>query len=207
MTAASVRLANAARPSGQTRGGDWSAGGGGEFEHRNRGGSISRIIGNNSSAGCSDAQRFRSRNHRPVPSGTKATSDEFLETRVYDVGDLLDLDYGEDVHFPVGAGGMGGGGGGFMSVPQSSAAQGKGKKKAQAASKTTDDQSVTVSKRNLADIVMEMTSPPCTWLEIDGQGGAIRIVGRTLVVRQTPLGHREIVRLLNQLSESAGKAE
>ncbi|MEZ6128553.1 MAG: sigma-70 family RNA polymerase sigma factor [Planctomycetaceae bacterium] len=134
-----------------------------------------------------------------------ADSDAAMVTRIYEVGELLDLEYGEDFVYPNG--GMGGGGGGFMSVPQvfspqSSGPKGNGKKKAQAEGKATVEQPVTVAKRNLADLVMEMTSPPCQWFNIDGEGGAIRIVGRTLVVRQTPAGHREIVRLLNLLSES-----
>ena len=60
----------------------------------------------------------------------------------------------------------------------------------------------TATAYTLAELVQEMTSPPCRWMTIDGEGGAIKIVGRSLVVRQTQAGHREIVRLLNLLTES-----
>lgn len=55
---------------------------------------------------------------------------------------------------------------------------------------------------SLSDLVMEMTSPPCEWIELNGDGGAIRLAGNGLVVRQTYAGHQEIVRLLNLLHES-----
>ncbi|MCR9197269.1 MAG: sigma-70 family RNA polymerase sigma factor [Planctomycetaceae bacterium] len=57
--------------------------------------------------------------------------------------------------------------------------------------------------QSLRELVMDMTSPPCHWLERDGEGGAIQTVGNTLVVRQTQAGHREIVKLLNLLTESS----
>ncbi|MDG1894863.1 MAG: sigma-70 family RNA polymerase sigma factor [Fuerstiella sp.] len=59
-------------------------------------------------------------------------------------------------------------------------------------------------KYTLVELVQEMTTPPCRWVVSDGEGGAIKIVGRSLVVRQTQAGHREIVRLLNLLTESIG---
>jgi len=142
-----------------------------------------------------------------ITTKAMADSEDAMVTRVYEVGELLDLEYGEDLVYPNGGGG-GMGGGGFQSVPQYPfAPPGKGKKKVQAERKASDDQSATVSTLNLTDIVMEMTSPPYLWFNTDGEGGAIRIVGSTLVVRQTPAGHREIVRLLNLLSESVPKSQ
>jgi hypothetical protein len=58
-------------------------------------------------------------------------------------------------------------------------------------------------KQTLAGLIVDMTSPPCRWMQTDGEGGAVQLVGDTLVVRQTPAGHRSIVRLLNQLTESS----
>ena len=57
----------------------------------------------------------------------------------------------------------------------------------------------------LASLVMGMT--PCRWVVEEGEGGAIQIVGRSHAVRQTQKEHREIVRLLNLLSETMKIAE
>lgn len=54
----------------------------------------------------------------------------------------------------------------------------------------------------LIQLVRDMTSPPCQWLDIDGQGGAISIAGTSLVVRQSRRGHEEIVKLLNLLANA-----
>ena len=112
----------------------------------------------------------------------------------------------------LGGGGFGGGGG-LFSVP-SSGQFGRGSGGgvpaglAPAAGATVEealiqpDGSVQMEvKHNLVSLVMEMTSPPCHWMDTDGPGGAIRAVGNSLVVRQTLEGHREIVKLLNLLSE------
>lgn len=56
----------------------------------------------------------------------------------------------------------------------------------------------------LVEQVQEMTTPPSRWMLSDG--GAIKIVGSSLVVRQTQAGHREIVRLLSLLTESINEA-
>jgi hypothetical protein len=118
-------------------------------------------------------------------------SDEMLVTRVYRVGDLLELDYSEGFT-AFGGGTPTGGGSGFMSIPAS-------------AGQFSEDQGGVQEPipPTLATLVMEMTSPPCRWLDVDGEGGAVRIVGQTIVVRQTPKGHEEVVRLLNLLYESA----
>ena len=60
----------------------------------------------------------------------------------------------------------------------------------------------------LATVVMDLTSSPdCQWLELDGLGGVARIVGRSLVVRQTHRGHQEIVRFLNLLTETIARTD
>jgi len=52
-----------------------------------------------------------------------------------------------------------------------------------------------------------MGMTPCRWVVEEGEGGAIQIVGRSHAVRQTQKEHREIVRLLNLLSETMKIAE
>ena len=49
---------------------------------------------------------------------------------------------------------------------------------------------------------MLMTSPPAKWLMTYQQGGAIRLVGTSLIVKQAPSIHRAIVAILNMLDES-----
>ncbi len=133
----------------------------------------------------------------------KAESDEGLVTRVYDVDHLLALDYADGVFSARGGGGFGGGGGGgFFSVVPQDATQTGGMARDNG-QLTKPQQSLPVTY-TLAELVQEMTSPPCRWLASAGEGGAIKIVGRSLVVRQTQAGHREIVRLLNLLTESIG---
>ncbi len=130
-----------------------------------------------------------------VTSLEKAESEEMLVTRVYRVGELLNLDYANGL---TGAGPKGGAG--FFSIPANAAQLGGGEG---GTGMDGGGGGQPPTPPTLATLVMEMTSPPCRWLEFDGEGGAIRIVGQTLVVRQTPKGHKEVVRLLNLLYESA----
>lgn len=128
-----------------------------------------------------------------ITTVAKATSEDALVTRVYEVGDLLDLEYQENWNATT-------------KVLPSPAAEKKEKTK-----DNTDNpqvaQPVTAIEMNLAALAMRMTSPPHKWFDVDGEGGALQIVGQTLVVRQTQSGHREIVRLLNMLSESLPKTQ
>ena len=147
---------------------------------------------------------------------TREKAERSLVTRVYEVGHLLNLEFEQNVYPPgytgeVSGGGMGGGGGMF-SVQFGGMGQGGGtpskagtKKKSRKAEPKEDESLVYVEEESLASLIIEMTSPPCLWMEVDGDGGAIQQVGDTLVVRQTQEGHREIVRLLNLLTESCKK--
>ena len=54
----------------------------------------------------------------------------------------------------------------------------------------------------LIELVQMMTSPPCRWVAIDGDGGAISLSGNSLIVRQSPRGHEEVVKLLNLLAST-----
>lgn len=52
---------------------------------------------------------------------------------------------------------------------------------------------------DLVTFIVEMTQPKLKWAHRDEEGGAIRMVGDTLVVKQSSIGHRKIVGLLNML--------
>lgn len=163
---------------------------------------------------------------------TTDAANERLETRVYNVAKLLTLDYSNnDGGFGMGGGSYGGGGGigGGMSGGMMGGGDGAGGSGGGAAPGMSGGGmggggmggggglfSVPTQfgggmgmgpgysgAQSLRELVMDMTSPPCRWLERDGEGGAVQTVGNTLVVRQTQQGHREIVKLLNLLTESA----
>lgn len=163
-----------------------------------------------------------------ITSQEKAS--QSMVTRVYQVGHLTNLKFQEHV-YPMngmggggyGGGGLGGGGfgggGGQFSVqfggggmgggglgggPGMSPGKKQSARKAKA-SKEPEEDRVYVETETLQSLIMEMTSPPCQWMNIDGEGGAIQPIGDTLVIRQTQQGHREIVRLLNLLTESTKK--
>lgn len=85
-------------------------------------------------------------------------------------------------------GGLGGGGGGGPAAGQTSA------------SAPSSVRQVSPSDK-FVNLVMEMTSPPALWMETDGTGGSIAVVGDMLVVRQNDDVHRRIVKLLNLLSK------
>jgi len=152
---------------------------------------------------------------------TKVAADERLVTRVYDVQSLLALQY-ETEQRSSNQGGFGGGGGAFggqaggglFSLPLATQFgggldAGGGPQQAPAGAivqpinpGVAAGQQMEV-RHTLVSLVQEMTSPPCQWLDTDGEGGAIRTVGNSLVVRQTLEGHREVVRLLNLLADQA----
>lgn len=136
----------------------------------------------------------------------KAESDENLVTRVYGVEHLLTLNYADGVlprrSSEAGGGGSGGGGAGYFSVVKQDDEPVSDDMKDWP--QTVDSPEAVDETYTLAELVQEMTTPPCRWMLSDGEGGAIKIAGRSLVVRQTQAGHREIVRLLNLLTESIG---
>lgn len=158
---------------------------------------------------------------------TVSAAAERLETRAYKVAELLTLSFSNrnaGMSYGMGGGyggegfesggGLGGGegegglsgagrsgmgsGGGLFAVPtQIGGLGGMGGGMGGGGGPQTYD------VHSLRELVMEMTAPPCEWMDRDGTGGAIQTVGKTLVVRQTQAGHREIVKLLNLLTESA----
>ena len=51
----------------------------------------------------------------------------------------------------------------------------------------------------LESLVVAMTRPPCFWVRDGDEFGEAQLVGNNLVVRQSAVGHQEVVKLLNQL--------
>ena len=126
-----------------------------------------------------------------------------------------------------GGGGMSGGGGGFFSVqfggqsagglPQNStynniAAQsvtkprsnGRKRKRNSAGRSRVVNSHINIS--NLTETIQSVTSPPCQWMNMEGEGGTINPVGNTLVIYQTQAAHQKIVRLLNLLTDATKPA-
>ena len=160
---------------------------------------------------------YEIRNEVMVITTQEKASRSFV-TRVYEVGHLADLKFQEHVYpmNSMGGGGFGGGGGQFsvqfgadgLGGGSGSPTMSAGKTKSTRRAKTkeeSEESMVYVETETLQSVIMEMTSPTCTWMNIDGEGGAIQAIGNTLVIRQTQQGHREIVRLLNLLTETTKK--
>lgn len=122
---------------------------------------------------------------------------------------------------------MSGGGGGFFSVqfggqsagglPQNStynniAAQsvtkprsnGRKRKRNSAGRSRVVNSHINIS--NLTETIQSVTSPPCQWMNMEGEGGTINPVGNTLVIYQTQAAHQKIVRLLNLLTDATKPA-
>ena len=149
-----------------------------------------------------------------ITTVNKAESDALLAIRIYDVGELLELDFVSSFSFKqaradkASESGFGGRGGGFFSVSdeQQTTAERQSSSPIETMTQTAppvvSDQQALQNAHPLAQIIIKLTSPPLRWAEIDGEGGAIAVVGHGLVVRQTPPGHQHVVNLLNQLYKS-----
>lgn len=57
------------------------------------------------------------------------------------------------------------------------------------------------SSRQIAQWVVDATSPPARWFEMDGEGGRLQIYNRMLIVRQSRRAHLAISDLLEQITE------
>ena len=60
------------------------------------------------------------------------------------------------------------------------------------------------SSSELAQWVMDSTSPPARWFEIDGEGGRLNFHNQLLIIRQSRRVHLAISDLLEQLAERLG---
>lgn len=148
-----------------------------------------------------------------ITSDELANSDEYLETRVYPVAHLLTVQPPSGKTWKSrtgntsagsggGQGGAGGGGGGFYSMDDGGSEDSAKEETSPSEMEEKDVSRPLTPAEHLIDVVITMTSPPLQWVQNDGTGGTVEIFGDNLVVRQTPPGHEEIVRLLNLLSET-----
>ncbi len=123
-----------------------------------------------------------------------AESSEHMTTRVYDIGLLLDLEIvtGEAAkpapEVPTSGGGL------FSLSDDQTSPDAEGQAHSEDAWAFLASQAH--ENLNLADLVIEMT-PQLNW---DSDGGWARIVGKSMVVRQSSTGHDAVVSFLNQLA-------
>ena len=142
-----------------------------------------------------------------------ASSEDWLLTRVYPVGHLLAVKTPELIlPSPMSRAGAYGGGSNSESKKDNSGGSGSGffsmsDEEVESARMTDSKQpkvapSASTPAGQLIEVIRIMTSPPLLWVNDGGEGGTISLFGNSLVIRQTPAGHKQIVRLLNLLSES-----
>ena len=152
-----------------------------------------------------------------------AESDEYMFLRSYDISQLRDISQLTVTTWTgggMGGGGMGGGcGGGMFSVPFAPTQFGGGMggggqaalektlpSKPETRVSTTDEakqQQVITWEAGLMSTVKDMSSPPCRWYDVDGEGGRISVAGNRLLVRQSRKGHEQVVAVLEQLEMAA----
>ncbi len=58
----------------------------------------------------------------------------------------------------------------------------------------------------LMQVVMEMTSPPCLWIQNGDAIGTLAVAGNRLIVRQTRVGHEAVIEVLDALEDAAEEA-
>jgi hypothetical protein len=61
--------------------------------------------------------------------------------------------------------------------------------------------------QSLVILVQEQTSPPARWTRLDGEGGSLNVYGHHFVIYQTYHVHRQITQLLSQLRDAIRKGE
>jgi len=137
-----------------------------------------------------------------ITSDELANSDDYLETRTYPVGHLLAVQPAPSRKWVPGSSDAGGVGQGFFSTEDDDSAPPAAKENPPNEALGSVVLAPETPAGKLIEVVMEMTSPPFEWVDSDGSGGTIEIFGDSLVVRQTPPCHEEIVRLLNMLSNT-----
>lgn len=54
----------------------------------------------------------------------------------------------------------------------------------------------------LAQLIEEQTAPPAQWIQLNGEGGAISVYGQYMMIRQTYRVHRQVESVLDQLRQA-----
>ncbi len=157
-----------------------------------------------------------------------AEQDENMFLRSYDISLIREISQltattWETQGFP--GGGMGGGGffsmlepsqmggalggGGMAGAPQAAMPRrtktqpSKPKAEVAQTEEPADEIPVVTWESGLLQTIQEMTSPPCRWHDMDGEGGKMSIAGNRLIVRQSRKGHEQVVAVLEQLELAA----
>ncbi len=149
-----------------------------------------------------------------------AESDEYMLLRSYDISRLREISQLTVTTWTGGGGGMGGGGGGMFCVPvaptqfggngmggggQAALEKTLPSKPANSSSSAdnANQQQVITWEAGLMSTVKDMSSPPCRWYDLDGEGGRMNVAGNRLLVRQSRKGHEQVVAVLEQLEMAA----
>ncbi len=155
-----------------------------------------------------------------ITTTSAAESEENLFLRGYDISRLRAI--AQLTASGMGGGGgqsAGGGGGGFFLAPEPQFGGGSTPAKPQAektsSSSTFPKQSTEEESNNhssvswetgLISTIVDLTSPQCSWYDIDGEGGKLSLAGNRLLVRQSRRGHEQVVAVLEQLELAAEDA-
>jgi len=126
-----------------------------------------------------------------ITTETYAEAEENLLLRSYDISRLRNI-------ARRGAGvrnNSGGPGGGFFQVLDSGGAVSSAQQSRQTP--------LFDSPQSLMQAIVDLTSPPCRWFEIDGEGGRIVVAGKGMLIRQTRTGHLMIAKIIAQLETAA----
>ena len=150
-----------------------------------------------------------------ITTCSAAESEENLILRSYDISRLREISKLTVVVWDT-SGGQGSGGGGFFQfggmggggngvVPKLQQTEPSTPQAETVAPVVRNDQPVTW-EAGLMQIVQDMSSPPCRWLDTDGEGGRLHVAGNRLLVRQSRPGHQAIIEVLEQLEIAAEEA-
>lgn len=96
----------------------------------------------------------------------------------------------------------GGGGGGFFSLASEPQAEKASRSNAFPTQSTTvepNNHSGVSWETGLMATIVDLTSPPCQWYDVNGEGGKLSVAGNRLIVRQSRKGHEQVVAVLEQL--------
>lgn len=161
-----------------------------------------------------------------ITTTASANSEEHLILRSYDITKLrsmrLSLEASTDSGGGLGGGGMGGMGPGGLGGGGLGGGKGSLTLSDDESSKNNEQSAVGTAKQpyfvpgpvgkrtrlisweeGLVTIIMDMTSPPCLWIQNGDDIGSMSIAGNRLLVRQTRMGHEKVVEVLDELELAA----
>ena len=159
-----------------------------------------------------------------------AESEENLILRSYDISRVREQSEVLFPNYPQTTGGPGGGygGGGYFQVTETTPAapSAAGTDSPTGVTDSTSDPNAEVKRTGrpgrsavdstipltltweygLMQVVMEMTSPPCLWVQNGDEIGTLAVAGNRLIVRQTRVGHEAVIEVLDALEDAAAEA-